>query len=64
MISFSAAGIFFQTTPTKPRNAGVLEPGDLAKVHKFLGGISPMSAAFDHNFVREHRRQKRKESQK
>ncbi|HUK30714.1 MAG TPA: inositol-3-phosphate synthase, partial [Candidatus Acidoferrum sp.] len=31
--------------------AGVLEPGHLEKVKKFLGGIKPMKAAFDRNYV-------------
>ncbi|MFZ0818492.1 MAG: inositol-3-phosphate synthase [Candidatus Acidiferrales bacterium] len=33
-------------------HAGVLEAGHLAKVKKFLGGIKPMKAAFDRNYVR------------
>jgi myo-inositol-1-phosphate synthase len=49
---FGGWDIFPDNAYEAARNAGVLEPGDLAKVHKFLGGISPMSAAFDHNFVR------------
>ncbi|HUJ39809.1 MAG TPA: inositol-3-phosphate synthase [Candidatus Acidoferrales bacterium] len=34
-------------------HAGVLEPHDLAKVRKFLEGISPMKAAFDQNYVKK-----------
>ncbi len=49
---FGGWDIFPDNAYEAARNAGVLEPGDLAKVHKFLGGIHPMSAAFDHNFVR------------
>src|SRR5579862_4196436 len=49
---FGGWDIFPDNAYEAARNAGVLEPGDLAKVHKFLGGINPMSAAFDHNFVR------------
>jgi myo-inositol-1-phosphate synthase len=34
------------------KNAGVLSPEHLAKVKKFLSGISPMKAAFDRNYCR------------
>jgi myo-inositol-1-phosphate synthase len=34
------------------KKAGVLETKDLDKVKKFLGGIRPMKAAFDQNYVK------------
>jgi myo-inositol-1-phosphate synthase len=49
---FGGWDIFPDNAYEAARNAGVLEHEHLAKVHKFLGNIRPMTAAFDHNFVR------------
>jgi len=49
---FGGWDIFPDTAYEAAANAGVLEAGHLEKVKKFLGGIKPMKAAFDHNFVR------------
>jgi myo-inositol-1-phosphate synthase len=49
---FGGWDIFPDTAYEAAANAGVLEAGHLEKVKKFLGGIKPMKAAFDRNFVR------------
>ncbi|HXN64858.1 MAG TPA: inositol-3-phosphate synthase [Candidatus Acidoferrales bacterium] len=49
---FGGWDIFPDNAYEAAAKAGVLEPGHLSKVEKFLSGIKPMKAAFDHNFVR------------
>ena len=49
---FGGWDIFPDTAFEAAANAGVLDAGHLAKVQKFLNGIKPMKAAFDHNFVK------------
>jgi myo-inositol-1-phosphate synthase len=49
---FGGWDVFPDTAYESAANAGVLEPGHLAKVKRFLGGIKPMKAAFDQSYVR------------
>jgi len=50
---FGGWDIFPENAFDAAAHAGVLEPHDLAKVRKFLEGISPMKAAFDQNYVKK-----------
>ena len=50
---FGGWDIFPENAFESAAHAGVLEPHDLAKVRKFLEGISPMKAAFDQNYVKK-----------
>ncbi len=50
---FGGWDIFPDNAFESAAHAGVLEPHDLAKVRKFLEGISPMKAAFDQNYVKK-----------
>ncbi len=50
---FGGWDIFPDNAFESAAHAGVLEPHDLAKVRKFLEGISPMRAAFDQNYVKK-----------
>jgi myo-inositol-1-phosphate synthase len=50
---FGGWDIFPDTAYEAAAKAGVLERHDLEKVRKFLGGIRPMKAAFDHNYVKK-----------
>jgi myo-inositol-1-phosphate synthase len=49
---FGGWDVFPDTAYEAAKNAGVLSPEHLAKVKKFLSGISPMKAAFDRNYCR------------
>ena len=51
-IVFGGWDVFPDTAYEAAKNAGVLSPEHLAKVKKFLSGISPMKAAFDRNYCR------------
>jgi myo-inositol-1-phosphate synthase len=49
---FGGWDVFPDNAYEAAKNAGVLEPGHLAKVKSFLSGIHPMKAAFDQNYCR------------
>ncbi len=49
---FGGWDVFPDNAYAAAKNAGVLEPGHLAKVKSFLSGIHPMKAAFDQNYCR------------
>jgi len=50
---FGGWDIFPDNAYEAAHKAGVLEPQHLAKVRRFLEGIRPMKAAFDHGYVRK-----------
>ncbi len=50
---FGGWDIFPDTAYEAAAKAGVLDRFDLDKVKSFLGGIRPMKAAFDHNYVKK-----------
>ncbi len=50
---FGGWDVFPDNAYDSAENAGVLEPHDLARVKKFLGGIKPMRAAFDRHYVKK-----------
>ncbi|MGA2099136.1 MAG: inositol-3-phosphate synthase, partial [Candidatus Acidiferrum sp.] len=51
-LTFGGWDIFKDNAYQSAANAGVLNPQDLAKVKTFLSGIKPMTAAFDHEYVK------------
>ncbi|HEY2545586.1 MAG TPA: inositol-3-phosphate synthase, partial [Candidatus Acidoferrum sp.] len=51
-LAFGGWDIFKDNAYQSAANAGVLNPQDLAKVKTFLSGIKPMTAAFDHEYVK------------
>ncbi len=50
---FGGWDIFPDTAYEAAAKAGVLEPHHLEKIKRFLGGIRPMKAAFDQEYVRK-----------
>ena len=52
-IVFGGWDVFPDSAYEAASKAGVLEAKDLDKVKKFLGGIQPMKAAFDQNYVKK-----------
>src|SRR6202047_1305292 len=51
-VVFGGWDIFRDNAYESAANAGVLNPQDLAKGKTFLSGIKPVTAAFDHEYVK------------